>query len=177
MPGNYSDGFSSCQGDPTEPMGIYTTTLPNGVVSTTTFHQGDPVTPSAHPAAKSSSCTYYPALTNADNNAPAPSPTASLLPSSVSAQLSRGSVSSVSAVSTASAESVSSLASVTSFVASTSRGGASGSGSGAIPSSTSTQSNSAFVTGPMGAHGSGISPALMSAIGGLVAGAWAITLL
>lgn len=176
MPGNYSEGFSSCHGDPTEPMGIYTTTLPNGAVSTTTFHQGDPVTPSAHDAGKSSSCTYYPALTNADNNAPAPSPTASLLPSSVSAQLSKGSVSSVSAVSTASVESVlsvSSAASVTSFVASTSR---SGSGSGAIPSSTATHPNSAFMARSMGARG-GIPQALISAIGGLAVGAWAIALL
>ncbi|KAF8319828.1 uncharacterized protein EI90DRAFT_3081590 [Cantharellus anzutake] len=71
MPGNYSDGFSSCQGDSTLPMGIY---VDNGV--TTTFHQGDPVTPSAHPPGASSSCTYYATLSN--YNSPAPSFTGSL---------------------------------------------------------------------------------------------------
>ncbi|KAF8311068.1 hypothetical protein DL93DRAFT_2083752 [Clavulina sp. PMI_390] len=117
MPGNYSEGFSSCEGDPTQPMGVYTYKGANGVVTTSTFHQGDPSTPSAHPAAKSSSCTYFATLSAYNDNAPAATPTASLLPSSVSASLSRVSVTSVAAVSS---ESTASVASVTS-IASTSK--------------------------------------------------------
>lgn len=49
MPGNYDAGvFENCKGDTGLPMGVY---------GTSTFHQGDPVTPSAHPAPSSSLCT------------------------------------------------------------------------------------------------------------------------
>src|SRR5260221_2873600 len=68
MPGNYSEGFSTCQGDSTLPMGI---DINNGV--TKTFHQGDSSTPSAHPAGKSSECTYYSTLSNYGSSAPTPS--------------------------------------------------------------------------------------------------------
>ncbi|KAG9121645.1 hypothetical protein FRC07_002330, partial [Ceratobasidium sp. 392] len=48
MPGNYDQGvFENCVGDSSLPMGIY---------GSSTFHQGDPSTPAAHPAPKSSSC-------------------------------------------------------------------------------------------------------------------------
>ncbi|KAF8328095.1 uncharacterized protein EI90DRAFT_3155848 [Cantharellus anzutake] len=93
MPGNYSQGFSSCKGDSTLPMGIY---VSNGVTST--FHQGEPVTPSAHPAGSSSECSYYATLPNV--NSPAPTPTQSLFNSSASISLSSVSVASVSSVGT-----------------------------------------------------------------------------
>ncbi|EDR08199.1 uncharacterized protein LACBIDRAFT_297602 [Laccaria bicolor S238N-H82] len=47
MPGNYDTGFDTCKGDSGEPMGVY---------GASTFHQGDAVTPPAHPAPSSSSC-------------------------------------------------------------------------------------------------------------------------
>ncbi|KAI0090362.1 hypothetical protein BDY19DRAFT_939852 [Irpex rosettiformis] len=49
MPGSYDAGvFEKCRGDTGEPMGVY---------GASTFHQGDPVTPPAHPAPSSSMCT------------------------------------------------------------------------------------------------------------------------
>ncbi|KAG9016245.1 hypothetical protein FRB90_003637 [Tulasnella sp. 427] len=56
MPGNYDTGyFDSCLGDTGEPMGIY---------GTSTFRQGDAVTPPPHPAPASSSCTRVASLTS-----------------------------------------------------------------------------------------------------------------
>ncbi|KAJ7062864.1 hypothetical protein C8F01DRAFT_105927 [Mycena amicta] len=48
MPGNYDPGFTSCQADSGEPMGVY---------GASTFHQGDPATPAPHPAPATKSCT------------------------------------------------------------------------------------------------------------------------
>ncbi|KAI0259033.1 hypothetical protein BC834DRAFT_962684 [Gloeopeniophorella convolvens] len=48
MPGDYGTGFDQCAGDSGEPMGVY---------GTSTFFQGEPVTPDAHPAPPTSSCT------------------------------------------------------------------------------------------------------------------------
>ncbi|KAI0066786.1 hypothetical protein BV25DRAFT_1776966, partial [Artomyces pyxidatus] len=49
MPGDYDAGsFSQCKGDSGEPMGVY---------GTSTFFQGEPNTPPAHPAPATSSCT------------------------------------------------------------------------------------------------------------------------
>ncbi|KAF8324854.1 uncharacterized protein EI90DRAFT_3239563 [Cantharellus anzutake] len=48
MPANYNPGiFENCMGDTGLPMGIY---------GTSTFHQGSSLTPSPHPAPKSSKC-------------------------------------------------------------------------------------------------------------------------
>ncbi|KAI0716990.1 hypothetical protein C8Q76DRAFT_726197 [Earliella scabrosa] len=56
MPGNYAAGsFDTCQGDTGEPMGVY---------GTSTFHQGDPVTPEAHPAPATSSCNPVTSIGN-----------------------------------------------------------------------------------------------------------------
>lgn len=56
MPANYNPGvFENCQGDSGQPMGVY---------GTSTFHQGDPVTPSAHPIPSSSSCTTLSSIGN-----------------------------------------------------------------------------------------------------------------
>jgi len=80
MPGDYSAGsFTSCEGsNSTEPMGVY---------GASTFHQGDPATPAAHPAAPSSNCKTFATV----KNQAAVTPSASLLPSSVSASLSSAS--------------------------------------------------------------------------------------
>ncbi|KAI0714300.1 hypothetical protein C8T65DRAFT_644642 [Cerioporus squamosus] len=49
MPGNYNAGsFDSCKGDTGEPMGVY---------GTSTFRQGQPVTPPAHDVPATSSCS------------------------------------------------------------------------------------------------------------------------
>ncbi|KAF9446482.1 hypothetical protein P691DRAFT_673530 [Macrolepiota fuliginosa MF-IS2] len=48
MPGNYDTGFDSCAADSGEPMGVY---------GGSTFFQGQPATPPAHPIPASSSCT------------------------------------------------------------------------------------------------------------------------
>lgn len=56
MPGNYDAGvFEDCKGDTGEPMGVY---------GTSTFHQGDPSTPPAHPAPPSSQCTPFSTIGN-----------------------------------------------------------------------------------------------------------------
>jgi len=47
MPGQYGNGFDSCQADTGEPMGVY---------GGSTFFQGQPATPAPHPAPSSSSC-------------------------------------------------------------------------------------------------------------------------
>ncbi|KAH9941889.1 uncharacterized protein BXZ73DRAFT_75053 [Epithele typhae] len=56
MPGDYSAGsFDQCQGDTGEPMGVY---------GTSTFHQGQPSTPDAHPAPPKSMCTPVGSIKN-----------------------------------------------------------------------------------------------------------------
>jgi hypothetical protein len=51
MPANYDAGkFESCKADNDLPMGVY---------GTSTWYQGVSPTPTAHPAAKSSSCTTF----------------------------------------------------------------------------------------------------------------------
>ncbi|KAH7923090.1 hypothetical protein BV22DRAFT_609952 [Leucogyrophana mollusca] len=56
MPGNYDEGvFENCLGDSAEPMGVY---------GTSTFYQGEPSTPAAHPIPSSSSCTTYSSISN-----------------------------------------------------------------------------------------------------------------
>nr|VWP01944.1 Atypical/PIKK/TRRAP protein kinase [Ganoderma boninense] len=64
MPGNYKAGFDACKGETGEPMGIN-----NGTV----FRQGDPITPSAHPAPATSQCTTVSTIGGA-----LPAPTASV---------------------------------------------------------------------------------------------------
>ncbi|KAJ7367824.1 hypothetical protein DFH08DRAFT_6447 [Mycena albidolilacea] len=47
MPANYNTGFDTCHADSGEPMGVY---------GTSTFHQGDPITPDPHPAPSPTNC-------------------------------------------------------------------------------------------------------------------------
>ncbi|KIL64124.1 hypothetical protein M378DRAFT_1045249 [Amanita muscaria Koide BX008] len=56
MPANYAPGvFEQCLGDSGQPMGVY---------GTSTFFQGEPVTPPAHPIPSSSSCTTLSTIGN-----------------------------------------------------------------------------------------------------------------
>ncbi|KAH7910129.1 hypothetical protein BJ138DRAFT_1153648 [Hygrophoropsis aurantiaca] len=56
MPGNYDEGvFENCVGDSAEPMGVY---------GSSTFYQGEPSTPAAHPIPSSSKCTTYSTISN-----------------------------------------------------------------------------------------------------------------
>ncbi|KAF5357055.1 hypothetical protein D9756_006715 [Leucocoprinus leucothites] len=55
MPGNYGTGFTSCQAEDGEPMGVY---------GASTFFQGQPVTPAAHPAPSSSNCVTTSTIAN-----------------------------------------------------------------------------------------------------------------
>ncbi|TFY77665.1 hypothetical protein EWM64_g6347 [Hericium alpestre] len=56
MPGNYAGGsFDQCKGDSGEPMGVY---------GQSTFHQGEPATPAAHPAPATSGCVTKTAIGN-----------------------------------------------------------------------------------------------------------------
>ena len=83
MPGNYSDGvFEDCKGDDAlvrllfPPLSLFLFlvweiaddvcggTQPMGVYGTSTFFQGEPVTPSAHPAPASSECTFLSTIGN-----------------------------------------------------------------------------------------------------------------
>ncbi|KAF7426229.1 hypothetical protein PC9H_008596 [Pleurotus ostreatus] len=73
MPADYSAGkFENCKGDSGEPMGIY---------GASTFHQGEPATPAAHPRPKTSGCV--PIATIGGDAAPPAS--SSVIPSSSSA--------------------------------------------------------------------------------------------
>ncbi|KAH8087163.1 hypothetical protein BXZ70DRAFT_955822 [Cristinia sonorae] len=86
MPANYNAGtFERCAADSGEPMGIY---------GASTFHQGDPVTPAAHPAPSSSQCTTLTSIGNglAVSGAPTSTSTsASTTPVSSSSSSSGGS--------------------------------------------------------------------------------------
>jgi hypothetical protein len=55
MPGDYTDGFTSCKGESGIPMGLY----PQADGTTSTFHQGEGATPAAHPAPSVSACQTY----------------------------------------------------------------------------------------------------------------------
>jgi len=55
MPGDYSEGFTSCKSDSGIPMGLY----PQAGGTTSTFHQGEGATPAAHPAPTVSACQTY----------------------------------------------------------------------------------------------------------------------
>ncbi|KAG8942833.1 hypothetical protein FRC04_003464 [Tulasnella sp. 424] len=72
MPGDYSNGvFDSCMGDSAQPMGVY---------GTSTFHQGDPVTPEAHPKPATSQCTTTASLTQINPSATHSSSSATITP-------------------------------------------------------------------------------------------------
>jgi len=90
MPGNYAQGvFESCVGDSAQPMGIY---------GSSTFHQGDPATPAAHPAPLSSSCAPVSSIGNAavSTSAATTATTVTTAPPSASTAASRSSASATS---------------------------------------------------------------------------------
>jgi len=74
MPGNYEPGvFEECQGDDAYVFSLLpfffdshsgeSFRLPMGVYGTSTFHQGTPPTPVAHPAPSASNCRTIPSIT------------------------------------------------------------------------------------------------------------------
>jgi len=165
MPGDYDGGFTSCAGDSTEPMGIYVSEGANGQLTTSTFHQGDPVTPAAHVAGKSSNCITSSTLPNV--GAAAPTATASLLPSSVSSSLARASsiaaasASSLAGVTTSTPAAGSSAASQTSA---TTRSSGS-----LIPSATSAASSASAISLP-----TGLTTSVVLVVSALVGGVFAL---
>ena len=123
MPANYNAGtFEKCAADSGEPMGVY---------GSSTFHQGDPVTPAAHPAPSSSQCTT---LTTIANNVHVGSGLSSAVTSvSTSSPVSSsGSASSVTASSSSSLSSASASASASASLPSSSRAPGSVTGSRSV---------------------------------------------
>ncbi|EIM89089.1 uncharacterized protein STEHIDRAFT_52679 [Stereum hirsutum FP-91666 SS1] len=144
MPGDYSnDSFDSCEGDTGEPMGVY---------GHSTFHQGDPSTPAAHPAPSSSNCATLTAL---GNGATASGVTAASTSSGVSSTsvVSSASASASSTVTASSNSSQSSASSTGSLTSSASRsvasatGTASASGTNSANGSAASDSTSGAVFG------------------------------
>lgn len=98
MPGNYQPGFDSCDGDVGPAPGVY---------GTSTFMQGDAVTPSAHPAPKSSNCSPVSSIVPGDTTFPTGA-------NQVKAPIATTSASSSSSVAPSSSSSSSSSTAVTS---------------------------------------------------------------
>lgn len=76
MPANYASGaFENCKADSAQPMGVY---------GGSTFHQGDPSTPAAHPIPSSSQCAPFGTISNgvAVSNTPPPASVPSSVPAS-----------------------------------------------------------------------------------------------
>ncbi|RSH89632.1 hypothetical protein EHS25_002183 [Saitozyma podzolica] len=135
IPGSMGSGFDDCLGDPTsEAPGVY---------SGSTFQQGDPTTPAAHPAGATSQCTTYATVSGGDANA-------AVVTTSTSASASASASASVSASSSVSITSAS--GSVSSSASGSVSGSVSSSASASGPSSTS----SGMITSKTG---SGTTPA------------------
>ncbi|KAJ1030358.1 hypothetical protein NDA16_001267 [Ustilago loliicola] len=117
IPANYDAGvFETCDGD---------TGLLQGIYGSSTFRQGDPVTPSAHPAPSSSQCSTARTISHG------------LL------AVSQNQTSTVASSSTASEDATSTMTRVNSPSSSPSSAGTSGSSSGSTGSSNSNQNNAA----------------------------------
>ncbi|PPQ92264.1 hypothetical protein CVT25_008572 [Psilocybe cyanescens] len=125
MPANYGEGFENCQADSGQPMGVY---------GSSTFHQGEPVTPSAHPIPPSSSCTPFTTIGNGfviSGTSISASVTSTFSPPSATSTVS-GAASSSTAISSASAQGSKS-------------GSNSASNSGTSPAATSTTASSSAI--------------------------------
>lgn len=107
IPGDFSDGFTQCLGDPTDEA--------PGVYGGSTFHQGDPTTPAPHPAGATSACTTFSTIGGGNANlAVSGSTSASASQSASSASASITSSASSSSMSASSSQSGGSSASSTS---------------------------------------------------------------
>ncbi|KAJ9126625.1 hypothetical protein QFC24_001654 [Naganishia onofrii] len=115
MPGDYSQTFSSCQGDAAEYPGIY---------GSSTFQQGQPSTPAPHAPAATSQCSYVDSL-----------------PYNGAAAIVTAAVSQTSALSSAASSGMSST-SVASSGSSSASSSASTSGSSSMSSSSASSSSS-----------------------------------
>ncbi|KAF4618516.1 hypothetical protein D9613_010017 [Agrocybe pediades] len=142
MPGNYDPGFEECKADSGEPMGVY---------GTSTFFQGQPVTPAAHPAPSSSSCVPQSTIgngflisgTSIVQSSPTPSATSPV--SSTSSSMAASMSSSTNPLITPSASSRTSSGPASASVTSTSTS----------PSSQNSQGSSGASQGASASHTSG----------------------
>ncbi|KAF8893217.1 hypothetical protein CPB84DRAFT_1783449 [Gymnopilus junonius] len=139
MPGNYGTGFTSCHADSGEPMGVY---------GTSTFFQGQPSTPAAHPAPASSSCVTLNTIGNGVViTTPNGGPASTSSSSSPSASATKSSTTTSSSGSSSDSSSTVSLSS------------SSGSGQASTGSSTSTRSSTnTSPTSTSSASSSGTTP-------------------
>ncbi|SJX60347.1 uncharacterized protein SRS1_11661 [Sporisorium reilianum f. sp. reilianum] len=144
IPANYEPGvFETCDGDVGQLQGIY---------GSSTFRQGDPVTPSAHPAPSSSQCSTARTISHGllavgqSQSTSAPSSSSAAASSSQATSASTGS-SSVSSMSTmtrsTSGTAATSAAGSGSSTGSSAASGSAGSGGTSSGSTSNTQSNAA----------------------------------
>ncbi|KAH9852365.1 hypothetical protein C2E23DRAFT_826975 [Lenzites betulinus] len=135
MPGNYAAGsFDRCLADTGEPMGVY---------GTSTFHQGDPSTPAAHPAPPTSSCTTTSTIGNglaasASASASSGAPSASITSGASAPSSGSGSVSVTPSASASGSPSASGPSSTSAPGSGSVSGSVSGSASGTASRSVST---------------------------------------
>lgn len=155
IPANYEPGvFETCDGDIGQLQGIY---------SGSTFRQGDPVTPPAHPAPSSSQCSSVSTIGHGLLARSASASTSSAETSSSSA------ASSAATDSSASTNSASSMTRVTNSAVSTNVGSGTGSGSGSGSGSSSGSSSSGSSSNTQGAASSASSLTISVGLAGLVA--------
>ncbi|KAL7415678.1 hypothetical protein BDY24DRAFT_266839 [Mrakia frigida] len=130
QPGDYSSGsFDNCAGDAVEAPGVY---------GTSTFYQGDAMTPDAHPAGATSQCTSFATIANGlDVNAALPTTAAATTTTAVTTFST-----STAATTSSTAAVVSSSPSVASSTSSIALTTTSSSSSSAIASSTASVSAS-----------------------------------
>ncbi|KAJ9106192.1 hypothetical protein QFC21_001336 [Naganishia friedmannii] len=128
MPGDYSESFSSCQGDAAEYPGIY---------GSSTFQQGLPSTPAPHAPAATSQCSYMDSL---PYNGAAAIVTAAVSPSGSASSPASSGMSSTSAASSGSSSAASTSGS--SSMASSSMASSSMVSSSMMASSASSRSSS-----------------------------------
>ncbi|ORX34305.1 hypothetical protein BD324DRAFT_683723 [Kockovaella imperatae] len=147
IPGSEGPGFDDCLGDPGAQPGVY---------GGTTFTQGAPSTPAAHPDIATSQCTTYSSVGGGSVDLASGSPTSSSSTTSASAASTTSSTSSASmSMSTSSAASSrssgsSAMATATTSRASTNSGSSNASGSSSSASASASHSGAAdrnMVTG------------------------------
>ncbi len=155
MPGDYDMGFTACEGDDTEPMGVY---------GSSTFSQGDAVTPDAHSPGASSMCTTLSTIGSGNEaiQSGSANATTTTISNSTTIITSSSMVSSVASGASASSSTITSVARSTSASSSASSfAGRSASSAAAAAATSSSAANEARALGGVGAW----MTAGMSAIG------------
>lgn len=155
MPGDYDMGFTACEGDDTEPMGVY---------GSSTFYQGDAVTPDAHSPGGSSMCTTLSTIGSGNEaiQSGSANATTTTISNSTTIMTSSSMVSSVASGASASSSTITSVARSTSASSSASSfAGRSASSAAAAAATSSSAANEARAFGGVGAW----MTAVMSAFG------------